>query len=164
MSDSELRPIVVGVDGSAAAAAALRWAVGQAREQACPIDVISVWHMDYGVRATILPSGAEFDAKNAEAGQQTVLDEATVDVTGVELRRILVEGDVKKLLVEMSRDARLLVVGNRGHSSLTELLLGSVSSHCVHHATCPVVVVKAAEQATPREERPMAALTPGPLL
>jgi nucleotide-binding universal stress UspA family protein len=93
-----------------------------------------------------------------------VLDEAAADVTGVQVRRILIEGDVKKLLVEMSRDARLLVVGNRGHSPLTELLLGSVSSYCVHHATCPVVVVKAAGRTTPREERLLAPLTPGPLL
>ncbi|MFJ8962586.1 universal stress protein [Lentzea sp. NPDC102401] len=164
MSDNELSPIVVGVDGSAAAAAALRWAVEQARALACPIDVISVWHLDYGVRATILPAAAESAAEEAEAAQRTVLDEAAVDVTGVQVRRVLIEGDVKKLLVEMSRDARLLVVGNRGHGPLSELLLGSVSSYCVHDATCPVVVVKAAEQTTPREEEPLAPLTPGPLL
>ncbi len=80
------------------------------------------------------------------------------------MRRILIEGDVKKLLVAMSRDARLLVVGNRGQGTLTELMLGSVSSYCVHHATCPVVVVKAAERTTSHEEQPLAPLTPGPLL
>lgn len=83
------------------------------------------------------------DAASIEAANRSVLDAATADIGDVDLRRILVEGDVKKLLVEMSRDARMLVVGNRGHSAVAELLLGSVSAYCVHHASCPVVVVKA---------------------
>lgn len=164
MSDNELRPIVVGFDGSTAAAAALRWAVDEARELNCPIDVISVWHMDYAVVMAPVPLAGVPDPHSVEDAHRTVLDDATADVTGVELRRVLIEGDVKKLLVEMSRDARLLVVGNQGHSPLTELLLGSVSSYCVHHATCPVVVVKAAGQPMPREERLPLPLTPGPLL
>ena len=152
MSDIELNPIVVGVDGSAAAAAALRWAVGQARELACPVDVISVWHMEYGLMTEAFPDPDGLNEAAAGRAQRKIMDDAAVDVTGVELREILVEGEAKKLLVEMSHDARFLVVGNRGHSPLAELLLGSVSSYCVHHASCPVVVVKAAERAT-RDER-----------
>ncbi|MET9232233.1 universal stress protein [Lentzea sp. NPDC003310] len=164
MSDNELKPIVVGFDGSPAAAAALRWAADQARELNCPIDVVSVWHMDYAVVMAPVPPVSSTGPENVEAAQRAVLDEATADVTGVELRHVLIEGDVKKMLVEMARDARLLVVGNRGRSPLTELLLGSVSSYCVHHASCPVVVVKAAEQRVMHEDRPMTPLTPGPLL
>lgn len=143
MSDNELRPIVVGVDGSAAGAAALRWAVQEARQHDCPIDAISVWHMDYGVMMAPGAAYSGLDAASIEAANRSVLDAATADIGDVDLRRILVEGDVKKLLVEMSRDARMLVVGNRGHSAVAELLLGSVSAYCVHHASCPVVVVKA---------------------
>jgi nucleotide-binding universal stress UspA family protein len=126
--------------------------------------VISVWNMDYAAIMMPVPVADGLDAQSVEAAQHKVLDEAIADVSGVDLRGVVIEGDVKKLLVEMSRDARLLVVGNRGHSPLTELLLGSVSSYCVHHASCPVVVVKAAERTTPREEQPLAPLTPGPLL
>jgi nucleotide-binding universal stress UspA family protein len=143
MSDNELRPIVVGVDGSAAGAAAFRWAVEEARQHDCPIDAISVWHMDYGVMMAPEATASGLDAASIEAANRSVLDAATVDAGDLDLRRILIEGDVKKLLVEMSRDARMLVVGNRGHSAAAELLLGSVSSYCVHHASCPVVVVKA---------------------
>lgn len=143
MSDNELRPIVVGVDGSVAGAAAFRWAVEEARQHDCPIDAISVWHMDYGVLTTPTAAASGLDAASIEAANRSVFDAATADVGDVDLRRILIEGDVKKLLVEMSRDARMLVVGNRGHSAAAELLLGSVSAYCVHHATCPVVVVKA---------------------
>ncbi|MFC3890875.1 universal stress protein [Lentzea rhizosphaerae] len=142
MSDDELRPIVVGVDGSAAGAAALRWAAEEARQHGCPIDAVSVWHMDYGVMMSPGAAASGLDPASIEAANRSVLDAATADVDDVDVRRILIEGDVKKLLVEMSRDARMLVVGNRGHGAAVELLLGSVSAYCVHHASCPVVVIK----------------------
>ncbi|MDX8056505.1 universal stress protein, partial [Lentzea sp. BCCO 10_0798] len=143
MSDNELRPIVVGVDGSAGGAAALRWAVEEARRHDCTIDAVSVWHMDYGVMMAPEAVASGLDAASIEAANRSALDAATAEVGDVELRRILIEGDAKKLLVEMSRDARMLVVGNRGRSAVAELLLGSVSAYCVHHASCPVVVIKA---------------------
>ncbi|HEX8869677.1 MAG TPA: universal stress protein, partial [Lentzea sp.] len=91
-----------------------------------------------------VPSAAAsgLEPASIEAANRSVLDVATAGVEGVDLRRILIEGDVKKLLVEMSRDALMLVVGNRGHGAAAELLLGSVSAYCVHHASCPVVVIK----------------------
>jgi len=48
------------------------------------------------------------------------------------------------VLVTESANADLVVVGSHGRSGLTAALLGSVSRHVVDHATCPVVVVKAA--------------------
>lgn len=45
-------------------------------------------------------------------------------------------------LVAASQDARLLVVGQRGHGAFHDRLLGSMGEHCVHHARCPVVVVR----------------------
>ncbi len=46
------------------------------------------------------------------------------------------------VLVEISHGAALLVVGTRGRSELTDLLIGSVSEYCVHHASCPTVIVR----------------------
>ena len=48
----------------------------------------------------------------------------------------------RHVLVEASATADLLVVGVRGHGSVVDRMLGSVSSACVHHAHCPVVIVR----------------------
>ena len=76
----------------------------------------------------------------------------------------LLEPGVERV-VDHKAVAELLVVGNRGHSMVVEVILGSVSSYCVHHASCPVVVIR--EPKVEQEPVPAAAavpLTPGPLL
>ncbi|MEV6019263.1 universal stress protein [Streptomyces sp. NPDC051997] len=60
----------------------------------------------------------------------------------VEIRTTVTRGNAASVLVDASRDARLLVVGNRGHGRFSEALLGSVSLRCVQHAEAPVVVVR----------------------
>ncbi|MEU3985934.1 universal stress protein [Streptomyces sp. NPDC026672] len=62
----------------------------------------------------------------------------------------VVEGHPAAALTEAAKDAELLVVGSRGHGAFTGMLLGSVSHHCVHHATCPVLVVRADTDRTAR--------------
>ncbi|MDX8034257.1 universal stress protein [Lentzea sp. BCCO 10_0856] len=167
MSENESRPVVVGVDGSPASLAALRWAVEDARRRGCPVDVITAWHPDYG--GMIGPVPAEvLMAMSPQAMKDTaqkVLDGAAHGFEGVEIRRILVEGDPRDALTKASEDAELLVVGSRGHNTVVEVILGSVSSYCVHHTSCPVVVIR--EPKIKKEHTLVAAaapLTPGPLL
>jgi nucleotide-binding universal stress UspA family protein len=167
MSENESRPLVVGVDGSAAAQAALVWAVEEARRRDCPVDVVTAWHPDYSLMIAPVPAEvvAELSPRVLKAGAQKVLDTAVEGFEGVRIRRILVEGNPKDALVRASRDAELLVVGNRGHSAFVEAVLGSVSAYCVHHAACPVVVIR--EPKAEKEPEPVAAaapLSPGPLL
>ena len=52
------------------------------------------------------------------------------------------EGYPGLVMVERSKEADLLVLGNRGHSPVIETLLGSVSLHCLTYAHCPVTIVK----------------------
>lgn len=61
---------------------------------------------------------------------------------GVPVERRLVRGDTRKALIEASGSARILVVGARGRGGFKGLLLGSVSQAMLHHARCPVVVVR----------------------
>ena len=58
------------------------------------------------------------------------------------MRARVVEGNAAQVLLDALDGADLLVVGSRGHGGFTEALLGSVSQHCVHHARCPVVVIR----------------------
>jgi nucleotide-binding universal stress UspA family protein len=78
----------------------------------------------------------------AEAPLDATLREAIPDAGDVKLERRVVEGAPAAVLVEDSRDADLLVVGSRGHGGFAQLLLGSVSQQCAHHAKCPVVIAR----------------------
>jgi nucleotide-binding universal stress UspA family protein len=75
-----------------------------------------------------------------------VLAAAIAEVTGpdepVTIKSTVVEGNPARALLDASAGAELLVVGSRGHGGFAEALLGSVDQHCVHHATCPVVVIR----------------------
>jgi nucleotide-binding universal stress UspA family protein len=167
MSENESRPVVVGVDGSAAAQEALRWAVEDARRRGCRVDAVAAWRPDNGIVIGPLPAeiGMRMTPESVRAAQQLVLDRAVEGFEGVEIRRILAEGDPRSVLTDASRHAELLVVGSRGAGPIAEAILGSVSSHCLHHASCPVVVIR---EPKVEQERPVveaaAPLTPGPLL
>ena len=75
-----------------------------------------------------------------------MLDKALTEVYGTaappHVQAEVAYGHPAVVLVEESRHAGLLVVGNRGHGQFTGMLAGSVSMHCVTHAACPVVVVR----------------------
>ena len=66
-----------------------------------------------------------------------------VDLTGSRwVTSRAVNGHPAQVLIDASADADRLVVGCRGHSAFVEALLGSVREHCVHHARCPVLVIR----------------------
>jgi nucleotide-binding universal stress UspA family protein len=128
---------------------------------------VTAWHADYGVMIGPLPAEvlAEVSPQAMKAAAQSVLDRSVEGLEDFEIRRILVEGDARDVLFKASADAALLVVGSRGHSRIVEAILGSVSAYCVHHASCPVVVVR---EAKVEQDHALAAAaapaTPGPLL
>jgi nucleotide-binding universal stress UspA family protein len=135
------RPIVVGVDGSAGATAALRWAASEARAHGRPLIVVHAWDTPAFYGYPLAPVPEMGDA--VRAAGETCLDEALTEVFGdqrpTEVRRELVQGNAARVLIDMAENASLLVVGARGHGSFT---LGSVCDRCVHHASCPVLVVR----------------------
>jgi nucleotide-binding universal stress UspA family protein len=62
--------------------------------------------------------------------------------TAVSVRRVIQQGNAAQVLIDAADGADLLVVGCRGHGGFAEALLGSISQHCVHHARCPVVIIR----------------------
>ncbi|MDX6356188.1 MAG: hypothetical protein QOF98_3091 [Streptomyces sp.] len=138
--------IVVGVDGSAGSEAALRWAMAHARQMNASVEAVAAWQYPsmYGYSWGYLPSMP--DGGNFSASAEKALEEAVARVqnqagSATDVATRVVEGHPAQVLMEAARDARLLVVGSRGHGAFAGVLLGSVSQHCVQHAPCPVLVV-----------------------
>ena len=144
--------IVVGVDGSPASLAALRFAVEEAQLRDWSVVAVHAWL--YLPPAPLaepglvpapqvdVPGTLEALRDGADAEFQAALDAAFAEDPPVEIERKLVEGDAAEVLEQESKKADLVVVGSRGHSGIRAVLLGSVSRHVVDHAPCPVVVVK----------------------
>jgi nucleotide-binding universal stress UspA family protein len=80
-----------------------------------------------------------------EVLDQIVKETNMITDSSVILHPMLEEGNAAEVLLRIAKDADLLVVGSRGHGGFSGLRLGSVSSHCIHHAVCPIVVVPAEE-------------------
>ncbi|MCO5971655.1 universal stress protein [Actinoallomurus soli] len=131
--------IVVGVDGSEPSKRALEWAIRQARVTGGSVEAIASWQLPtaYG---WVPPADVDWEGDAAKELTEAVRAVAG-DQPSVPIRSTVVEGNPAEVLVNASRDAELLVVGNRGHGGFAGLLLGSVSQQCVHHAHCPVVVI-----------------------
>jgi nucleotide-binding universal stress UspA family protein len=142
IQEPEDHRIVVGVDGSPSSCAALRWAVQQAALTGSAVDAVIAWHdpASYGGYGWLIA-----DTSYAEPAAKTLSDAVTStlkDGSGVTVRQHVVEGNPARVLLDAAEGADLLVVGNRGHGGFAEMLLGSVSQHCVHHSPCPVVVIR----------------------
>jgi nucleotide-binding universal stress UspA family protein len=132
--------VVVGVDGSPHADAALRWALGEAAaHEGGEVRVVFAWQLPF----TSFPGGYNRDDLEQRAKELLVDRVSTVAPSpGVPLEPLVAEGDPTEALVAAAKDADLLVVGARGRSPFAGLMLGSVSQRCAAKASCPVVIVK----------------------
>lgn len=115
--------IVVAVDGSVHAERALRWAAEQAWLERRPLVAV-----------------AAGDEAGSAAHQAVIVAQQLYPALSVEARHL--SGDPRHVLIELSREAHLLVLGSHGRGALKTLLLGSVSAAVSAHATCPVVVCR----------------------
>jgi nucleotide-binding universal stress UspA family protein len=136
--------IVVGIDHSDGAKAALRFALEEARLRQATLRAVHAWQFlgAPGIGGSL--PGGEFEALRsaAEAALDATLQEVPADAEDVQVERRVVQGAPAGVLVEESSGADLLVVGSRGLGGFAQLLLGSVSQQCAHHARCPVVIVR----------------------
>jgi nucleotide-binding universal stress UspA family protein len=140
--------IVVGVDHSAGAKEALRFALEEAKFRQATLRVVHAWRFGSlaapGIERSLDTPGGEFEELRRAAGTalNATIQEVTGDAGDIEVERRLDQGAPAAVLVEESRGADLLVVGSRGHGGFAQLLLGSVSQQCALHAECPVVIVR----------------------
>ena len=140
--------IVVGVDGSRGARAALRFAVAEAElRQAC-VRAVMAWHLPYygGMAGMPLPLDPEGIEDAFRSDLDALVDEADASSLPAPVERVLVQGTPAAVLLDHAADASLLVVGSRGRGGFVGLLLGSVSQQVAAHAPCPVVIVPAKEE------------------
>ena len=146
-SEDLQQPIVVGVDGSPSGGQALSWALRQARRTGAPVRAVTVWHQPGLNPYSPVPTPIVTPLPDLESEAADTLSKAVAaagDEPGARVEQRVLEGHPAAVLLDQAAAAGLLVVGSRGHGAFTGMLLGSVSSHCVSHAPCPVVVVPAA--------------------
>ncbi|HUB38380.1 MAG TPA: universal stress protein [Streptosporangiaceae bacterium] len=138
--------IVVGVDGSQASREALAWAVGQAQLTGASVEAVTAWHCPVVIGG--IPYAPLTVLEEADFGRfaATTLSNAISAAVGkdapVKISSTVRQGNAAQVLLDAANRADLLVVGSRGHGGFTQALLGSVSQHCVHHSTCPVVIIR----------------------
>ncbi len=139
--------IVVGTDGSTSSHEALAWAVEEARLRSAALTVVVGYLPPY-----IGNAEAAWDFDDDAEISKAALDAAieAVDTTGLPTpieRRLVADGAAPAIL-SAAEGADLVVVGSRGLGGFKGLVLGSVSHHVTHHASCPVVVLRAAEDSS----------------
>lgn len=139
----QARPyVVVGADGSPASVEALKWALHYASVIDAEVRVATGYTFPFTIFLAPTYTEADYERDAAEALLVTV-EHASLDAPEVPMTTTVMEVKPGRLLTEMSRGARALVVGAHGQGEFPGMHLGSVANFCVHHAQCPVVVVHA---------------------
>lgn len=135
--------VLVGVDGSAASLHALDWAAAEAVTHGLTLTLVCAYSLPSFTAASLDGGYAALDDTAIQEGARVVLAEAQAraDALGVKATSVLATGDASGVLVEMSRNARLVVLGTRGGGGFADRLLGTVSSALPAHSFCPTVVV-----------------------
>lgn len=144
-------PVLVAVDASPQGQPAIAFAFLEAALRGADLVALHAWSTwtDHGEHALGHPMDLVDlvgDVDRLRQEEEQVLAEALSghrdQYPGVTVRPRMVRGRTRPALIEASADARLIVVGARGRGGLTGLLLGSVSQAVLHHAHCPVAVVR----------------------
>ncbi|MGW2100585.1 universal stress protein [Streptomyces olivaceoviridis] len=133
--------VVVGVGEAPTDAAAMRFAVEEARRRGVPLEAVRAWRCP-AQETTDHPLLAGEPARLHEQKAAEVLEATLRDIPAdVEVHRCTVEGHARQVLLGASADADLLVVGARPREGHDGLQLGRVAHAVLLHAVCPVAVV-----------------------
>ncbi|MDQ1626901.1 MAG: hypothetical protein QOI54_645 [Actinomycetota bacterium] len=146
--------IVVGVDGSEASRAALRWAAEEASLRDAELQALLVWEPPlpwiYGpvgaaqiayVGMAPLIDPAQVERRARETLAQAVA-EAFGDQPPPDVEQEVIQGNPAAVLIAQATDASMLVLGTKGHGKLLGVDLGSTAEKCLRHASCNVIVIR----------------------
>jgi nucleotide-binding universal stress UspA family protein len=146
-SDTTRRAILVGVDGSPSAKVAVEWAARDAAMRDVPLTLVHILNPPSVMTFPEVPLPAGYAQWQEEQADDLirealeVVEESTGKAGPPEVTTEVIPGATVPTLVELTKEAAMIVVGCRGHGAFLRRLLGSVSSGLVHHAHCPVAVI-----------------------
>lgn len=126
-------PVVVGADGSPASMDALKFAIQEAELREVPLVAVCALSDSAGILGA---------ARKIEADFCAAVDRVLSARPDILVQRRVEQGPARGVLLAAASDGQLLVVGARGRGGLPEMMLGSVSLAMLHHATCPVTIVR----------------------
>ncbi|HYT51099.1 MAG TPA: universal stress protein [Gaiellaceae bacterium] len=156
-----MKPVMLATDGSPTAAEATATAIELARLLDTELVIVSAWDIPYAALGFggALPTNGEL-AKLSEEQARRVNAEAAAraEEADVETRSVVLRGfPVEEICIAVETfDPRFLVVGSHGWGPVRRALFGSVSTGVLHHAACPVLVVRGdhpEKDATREDER-----------
>lgn len=141
------RPVIVGIDGSAGAEAAVRWAIEDASTRKVAVRLVCAYRLVPGYSQglglyTDLPHDMEMIRQAANTVVENALAEAAKIDPGVEVSGATVDANPVAALIEESQQGSLLVLGSRRRSTLSASILGSVSAAVAARSDCPAIVVR----------------------
>jgi nucleotide-binding universal stress UspA family protein len=157
MSVPAVRRIVVGVDGSPESAAALRWACREAALRGAEVHAVHVREAKCHSLANYAgPASADSGSEDVgEADIARLWGLVVPDRTpcpGVEVRTEVADGLAARVLLDRCAEADMLVLGTAGDVGGAPRSAGPVIRACLRRASCPVVVISAAQDPTARRE------------
>ena len=142
MGTSEV--ILVGVDGSKESFAAVKWAAERSKIRSCKLHIICTYAVASYAAATLDGGYAVLDDAALKEGASQIVKQGVdlaKEVGAPDVHGLVEAGDPAGILIDMSREVDLIVVGSRGGGGFADRLLGTVSSALPAHAHCPVVIV-----------------------
>ncbi|MCB1266201.1 MAG: universal stress protein [Mycobacterium sp.] len=140
-------PVIVGVDGSPASRVAVDWAARDAARRGAPLKLVHVLTPPAVMAFPEVPMPPGYLRWQEDEGAKLIssalktVEEAT-EGSQIEVSSEMVTGPSVPVLTDLSTGAQMIVVGSRGRGALARGLLGSISTGLVHHAKCPVAVIR----------------------
>ncbi len=134
--------ILAAIDGSESAKKAFEESIYLAQKCNSKLDVVHVVSCELGG-----DSATTFELiDDLKTKAEKMLDEykTLAAKNNVSVEIMIIQGDPARVIIELAKTKRhdLIIMGTRGKSAFQELLIGSVSQKVIHHASCPVMVIR----------------------